>query len=92
MLFAGVGVTLFVIGSIVGWVGLKLGTALSVLTALVWFVVLVNINSESELSSAESSDLSVGTLIGMFAFLFASNIAERASARWKRQPGVSETD
>lgn len=87
MIFVVIGVALFAYGLLVGWVGPKLGTVLACVPVLLLFAVLVNLQLDGELSSAESADFGAGLLVGMLAFLTGSNLTEGRFAwvrAWRR--------
>jgi cell division protein FtsW (lipid II flippase) len=69
-----VGIALFLYGAIVGLVGPRLGTALSVLPPVLFFVLLANARTDAELDAVTG-----GLMVGLFAFLAGVRLTERGS-------------
>lgn len=86
MIYAVVAVALLILGAIAGRVGARLGTALAVLPAVVWFALLAHAIRAGTVDGNGGDELLVLLLVGLVAFLTGSNIASRGSRPRSSRP------
>ena len=74
------GVALFILGGIVGRVGQKLGTALSIAITLAWFGMLAWLGLTENLNGPTGQTVALYLMVGSVAFLVGSNLTSRWSS------------